>query len=194
MKPSEKLPAGRRPDGLPDDDKVRREQLNLMLDRLRIQEIQRARALRDRDLSAPGDEADCAVSEDDADLSTWLADVAASRRAAVENALRRVEGGGYGLCEECGDEIAPERLCAVPTAVLCVDCQQASETSSKRMVNEQPPLWITAGNSWTPPRASEEGGADSANRTGGPRRRGNRRRQPSDPAVAVDEGSVSRRR
>ncbi len=41
----------------------------------------------------------------------------------VEDALRRIDEGTYGKCLECGREIAPERLAAMPAARLCIDCQ-----------------------------------------------------------------------
>lgn len=46
----------------------------------------------------------------------------------VEHALRRVEMGAYGRCEECGQEIPPRRLHAMPAAVVCVTCQGRRET------------------------------------------------------------------
>ena len=33
--------------------------------------------------------------------------------------------GGYGVCEDCGNAIAPERLEAIPNATRCVNCQAA---------------------------------------------------------------------
>lgn len=42
----------------------------------------------------------------------------------VEEALRRFEEGTYGICEECGQPIPPERLEALPYATTCVRCQQ----------------------------------------------------------------------
>lgn len=41
----------------------------------------------------------------------------------VEDALRRIDDGSYGICAECGRHIAPERLEAMPAARLCIDCQ-----------------------------------------------------------------------
>jgi DnaK suppressor protein len=41
----------------------------------------------------------------------------------VEDALRRVDDGTYGTCAECGRQISPERLEAMPAARLCIDCQ-----------------------------------------------------------------------
>jgi RNA polymerase-binding protein DksA len=42
----------------------------------------------------------------------------------VERALAKMEAGTYGTCERCGNVIAPERLEALPWAVLCIDCKQ----------------------------------------------------------------------
>lgn len=42
----------------------------------------------------------------------------------VEAALSRVDRGSYGQCERCGKDIPPERLEAVPTARLCINCAQ----------------------------------------------------------------------
>jgi DnaK suppressor protein len=42
--------------------------------------------------------------------------------AAVDEALRRLDGGGYGRCERCGRPIDPERLAARPTARTCIAC------------------------------------------------------------------------
>jgi DnaK suppressor protein len=39
----------------------------------------------------------------------------------VERALEKVHEGTYGTCDACGRPIAPERLEAIPWAVLCVD-------------------------------------------------------------------------
>ena len=43
--------------------------------------------------------------------------------ADVEHALSKFEKGTYGLCDVCGQPIAPARLEALPQANLCVDCK-----------------------------------------------------------------------
>jgi DnaK suppressor protein len=40
----------------------------------------------------------------------------------VEAALRRLDAGTYGICGQCGQPIAPERLAARPTATTCIGC------------------------------------------------------------------------
>jgi DnaK suppressor protein len=52
---------------------------------------------------------------------------AEQRLARVEAALRRIDGGEYGDCLECGEAIALARLAAQPEALLCVDCQGLRE-------------------------------------------------------------------
>jgi DnaK suppressor protein len=41
---------------------------------------------------------------------------------ALDTALARVDTGSYGVCESCGQDIAPERLAARPSATLCITC------------------------------------------------------------------------
>jgi DnaK suppressor protein len=45
----------------------------------------------------------------------------------VEDALRRFDGGTYGLCLNCEQEIEPARLKALPYAALCLNCQQNND-------------------------------------------------------------------
>ena len=42
----------------------------------------------------------------------------------VQDALRRIESGAYGVCYECDEPISVKRLDAVPWAKFCVSCQE----------------------------------------------------------------------
>ncbi len=46
-------------------------------------------------------------------------------------ALERIERGEYGICVQCGKEISPERLEAVPHARLCIECKSKEEKLKK---------------------------------------------------------------
>ena len=46
----------------------------------------------------------------------------AASLATVERALEKVGEGTYGLCDNCGQAISPERLEAIPGTVFCVTC------------------------------------------------------------------------
>ncbi len=45
----------------------------------------------------------------------------------IDAALIRIAEGSYGLCTDCGQPISIERLEAYPTAMRCLECQQAYE-------------------------------------------------------------------
>ncbi len=51
---------------------------------------------------------------------------------SIEVALRAIEKGLYGVCERCGQPIAPERLEVKPDATLCLPCQIEVEKLIKR--------------------------------------------------------------
>lgn len=42
----------------------------------------------------------------------------------VQRGLSKMDAGTYGICEGCGGRISPERLEALPWALLCIDCKQ----------------------------------------------------------------------
>ncbi len=45
----------------------------------------------------------------------------------IRAALRRIDDGEYGICLNCGEDINPKRLAAVPWAPLCIRCQEAAD-------------------------------------------------------------------
>ncbi|MBI2468206.1 MAG: TraR/DksA family transcriptional regulator [Candidatus Rokubacteria bacterium] len=49
----------------------------------------------------------------------------------VMEALRKLEEGGFGACERCGEAIAEKRLEALPFARYCIDCQRLAEQEEK---------------------------------------------------------------
>lgn len=51
---------------------------------------------------------------------------------AIDDALRRIEEGTYGVCEECRHPIEKARIKALPFVRLCVKCQSDSEKGKTR--------------------------------------------------------------
>jgi RNA polymerase-binding protein DksA len=47
--------------------------------------------------------------------------------AMTEAAIVRLDEGTYGICTNCGRQIDPERLDALPHASLCIDCKRQQE-------------------------------------------------------------------
>jgi RNA polymerase-binding protein DksA len=45
----------------------------------------------------------------------------------VQEAVKRIDDGTYGVCESCGNPIGKMRLQAFPRATLCMECKQRQE-------------------------------------------------------------------
>lgn len=45
----------------------------------------------------------------------------------INQALKKIEDGTFGLCEECEEEIAEKRLQAIPETLLCISCAEIQE-------------------------------------------------------------------
>tara|TARA_Y100000996_G_scaffold355237_1_gene295708 strand:- start:233 stop:640 length:408 start_codon:yes stop_codon:yes gene_type:complete len=51
----------------------------------------------------------------------------------IDAALKRIEDGSYGYCEETGDPISIKRLEARPVATLSLEAQEMHEKAEKRL-------------------------------------------------------------
>ncbi|MEI7791273.1 MAG: TraR/DksA C4-type zinc finger protein, partial [Alphaproteobacteria bacterium] len=51
--------------------------------------------------------------------------------AKIDAALRRIEDGSYGFCEETGEPISLKRLDARPIATLSIEAQERHERREK---------------------------------------------------------------
>lgn len=49
----------------------------------------------------------------------------------IEEALKRIDEGVFGICEVCEKSISSKRLEAVPYATLCIQCQSDQEKKKK---------------------------------------------------------------
>jgi RNA polymerase-binding transcription factor DksA len=49
----------------------------------------------------------------------------------INRAIQKYEAGTYGICDQCGKQIEPGRLEALPHAALCLNCR-ASQTKNKK--------------------------------------------------------------
>lgn len=76
-----------------------------------------------------GESSESGIQED---IELALIQMKAETLNRINEALARLEEGEYGYCFECGDEIAPQRLRALPFAVRCKDCEEAREMAHER--------------------------------------------------------------
>jgi DnaK suppressor protein len=73
------------------------------------------------------DIADKAVSSYTREFLYSLTDGERNTLLHIDEALVRIDEGGYGFCTNCGQPMAEKRLTAVPWAPYCVDCQELAE-------------------------------------------------------------------
>ncbi len=70
-----------------------------------------------------GDFYDHATTDRARELSLMLTDRERQKLIQIEEALKKIDEGSYGICESCGEEIDAERLLAMPFAKLCLSCK-----------------------------------------------------------------------
>jgi DnaK suppressor protein len=91
----------------------------------------RAVTVPDPSEEQPIESGDRAFLEEERAIATSLIEHGAAQRAEIEAALRRIEDGSYGFCEETGEPIGLPRLLAYPAAVYTVEVQERHERSQR---------------------------------------------------------------
>ena len=79
------------------------------------------------DTAALADLADRATSESDRALELRARDRQRKLIAKIDEAIRRIDEGAYGYCEETGEPISLSRLEARPIATLSLEAQERHE-------------------------------------------------------------------
>jgi len=51
--------------------------------------------------------------------------------AKIDQAVKKIQDGSYGYCEETGEPIGLKRLIARPIATLCIAAQEKHEKEEK---------------------------------------------------------------
>jgi DnaK suppressor protein len=74
-----------------------------------------------------GDEADMANKESDRTLELRTRDRYRKLLRKIDAAIKRIEDGSYGYCDDTGDEIGIRRLEVRPIATLTVEAQEQRE-------------------------------------------------------------------
>jgi DnaK suppressor protein len=71
-----------------------------------------------------GDMADQASGNNEVHIQLKLKQTDAKILQAIEEALGRIEKGTYGVCRDCGEQISPARLKAIPWTRVCITCKE----------------------------------------------------------------------
>ncbi|MGI9351075.1 MAG: RNA polymerase-binding protein DksA [Rhizobiaceae bacterium] len=77
------------------------------------------------------DQADRASSETDRSIELRARDRQRKLITKIDAALKRIEEGSYGYCEETGEPISVKRLDARPIATLSIEAQERHERREK---------------------------------------------------------------
>lgn len=93
-----------------------------------LENVARARSAGsdDTDAVAP-DIADRATNAFQREFSFSLSENENKLLRLIDDAIRRIDAGGYGTCTNCGEEIEPMRLEAIPWARHCIACQELQD-------------------------------------------------------------------
>ena len=75
----------------------------------------------------PGDSGDESLANALADFNVAMLDRQIHGLRDIESAFQRIKNDEYGVCVDCGQEIAFTRLHVYPTAKRCVHCQERRE-------------------------------------------------------------------
>ena len=121
---------------MPDDDYMNAQQLEFFRRRLTdLEKELRANAdqttVNLRETTVVPDPADRATIEEEHALELRTRDRERKLLKKVQAAIKRIDDGDYGYCEEMGDPIGVARLMARPTATLSLEAQQRRELKQK---------------------------------------------------------------
>jgi RNA polymerase-binding transcription factor DksA len=96
--------------------------LKAELDTLEARSGRLTRHLRREDEALPDDWEERGTSLSNDEVVEALDLKTRARIDAIRAAIGRIDDGSWGECLECGRDIAPARILAVPTTRMCIKC------------------------------------------------------------------------
>ncbi len=73
------------------------------------------------------DPADRATLESDRNFTLRIRDRERKLIGKIKEALERLDGGSYGICDDCEEDISEKRLKVRPVTTLCIECKTRQE-------------------------------------------------------------------
>jgi DnaK suppressor protein len=70
---------------------------------------------------------DRATLESDRNFELRIRDRERKLLVKIQEAIKRIDDGVFGMCEVCGGPISEKRLMARPVTTLCIDCKTKQE-------------------------------------------------------------------
>jgi DnaK suppressor protein len=78
------------------------------------------------------DPTDRASLESDRNFELRIRDRERKLIVKMQEAIKRIDDGIFGICEVCGGPISEKRLLARPVTTLCIDCKTKQEQAEKQ--------------------------------------------------------------
>jgi DnaK suppressor protein len=75
---------------------------------------------------------DRASLESDRNFELRIRDRERKLIAKMQEALKRIDDGTFGICDSCGGPISEKRLTARPVTTQCIDCKTKEEKMEKQ--------------------------------------------------------------
>ncbi len=115
-----------------DEEKLKhfRKKLDRMKDDLLSEANKTISDMTDHSSQYP-DPTDRASAESDRNFELRIRDRERKLLAKIDKAIKRIDDETYGICEECGDDIAFQRMEARPVTTRCIECKTKQEQSEK---------------------------------------------------------------
>src|SRR5438128_6352961 len=88
--------------------------------------------LKNHRTNPAGDAFDAAFDSGRDEVASQLVEIEGRELELLDRAIRKIEQGTYGHCEQCTKRIPLARLNALPYSVYCIECQRELETSGSR--------------------------------------------------------------
>jgi DnaK suppressor protein len=103
------------------------ERQRMLVGEVREKREQAAAQVGDEAMGVIGDAGDESVLRMNTDLDIQEAGRDVEELNDIDSALRRMDDGSYGMCDECGQDIGFPRLEVQPTALRCIADQEKYE-------------------------------------------------------------------
>lgn len=101
-----------------------------------VQECNETITLLQEEPQMEADLVDCAANETDRNIELRARDRERKLINKIEEALRRIQDGSYGYCDETGEPIGVKRLEARPIATLSIEAQERHERRERLQRND----------------------------------------------------------
>jgi len=89
------------------------------------------RARVEEELDVEGDEVDRIQGQTILSMAQKLSSRESFKVERIEQALKKMDDGTFGECEDCGEQIGDKRLEAIPGVDVCVSCAELEEKAAR---------------------------------------------------------------